>query len=283
MASLKPLWLSLSDISNRLQRTRRLFLAADYDGTLTPIVDHPDAAKLSARAQGVIDRLARSGDARVAIVSGRNLDDLQRQIEVKGLFLAGAAGLETESTSGERQRHLSAEQSLPADLRSSLESWCQRFPGSWVEDKQVALALHYRGVAPDLQPAFGAGVRRRVRPFKQQANLVHGKRVFEVMPSIAWDKAAALEIWMNEASEGDLILFFGDDTNDEPVHALVRQRGGTAVAVGRTVSKAEYVLPSAQEVVWFLEWLEREWQSRDTSAPLRRVGVTEQEPVMQSA
>jgi len=262
MATLKPLWLSLGDLSARLGRSRVLNLAADYDGTLSPIVEHPDAARLPDRARQVLDRMARRDDVRVAILSGRNLDDLQKHVDVRGVFLTGAAGLETQNESGQRTRHLTDDQVLPGELRSSLDQWCTRFPGSWVEDKGVAFALHYRGVTADLQPAFGAGVRRRVRPFKNTANLVHGKRVFEVMPAVSWDKSSAVKVWLDRAPDPGTLLFFGDDTNDEPVHELIRQRNGIAVAVGRTVSRAEYVLPSPQEVVWFLEWLEREWEHR---------------------
>ena len=262
MATLKPLWLSLADIASRLRVSRVLNLAADYDGTLCPIVEHPDSARLPDRARQVLDRMSRRDDVRGAILSGRNLDDLQKHIDVSGLFLTGAAGLETQNEGGQRTRHLTDDQVLPSELRSSLEQWCTRFAGSWVEDKGVAFALHYRSVAPDLQPAFGAGVRRRVRPFKNTATLVHGKRVFEVMPAVSWDKASAVKVWLDRVQDLGTLLFFGDDTNDEPVHELIRQRGGIAVAVGRTVSRAEYVLPSPVEVVWFLEWLEREWENR---------------------
>ena len=262
MATLRPLWLSLGTLSERLRGARVLNLAADFDGTLTPIVEHPNVAELSDRARQVIERMTRRDDVRVAIISGRNLDDLQKHVDVRGVFLTGAAGLETQNEHGQRTRHLSDDQVLPGELRASLEQWCTRFPGSWVEDKSVAFALHYRGVAPDLQPAFGAGVRRRVRPFKQTARLIHGKRVFEVMPAVSWDKASAIQVWLDRAPDRGLLLFFGDDTNDEPVHELIRRRDGMAIAVGRTVSRAEYVLPSPREVVWFLEWLEREWANR---------------------
>src|SRR5262245_35407179 len=77
MATLRPLWLSLGDLSERLRGAPVLNLAADYDGTLTPIVEHPDVAALSDRARQVIERMSRRDDVRVAIISGRNLDDLQ--------------------------------------------------------------------------------------------------------------------------------------------------------------------------------------------------------------
>jgi trehalose 6-phosphate phosphatase len=269
MATLKPLWLSLTDLSARLQRATTLRVACDYDGTLTPIVETPTAARLPERTHDVLERLARRNDVKLAILSGRKLDDLQSLLGIPGAFLAGASGLETQDEGGSRRRNLGPEEGLPADLRSQLTSWCERFPGSWVEDKDVSIALHYRAVVPDLQPAFGAGVRRRVRPFKSAVTLIHGKRVFEVVPSVAGDKASAVGQWLDRVGdESGPLLFFGDDTNDEPVHALIRQRGGIAVAVGRTVSRAEHVLPSPLEVTWFLEWLDREWESRSVSLPV---------------
>jgi trehalose 6-phosphate phosphatase len=153
---------------------------------------------------------------------------------------------------------------MPELLRHELEVWCRRFPGAWVEDKRLSYALHYRGVTPALQPAFGAGVRRRARPHRGQIQLVHGKRVFEVMPAVAWEKSAALRLWLDERHATGTILFFGDDTGDEPVYTAVRERGGIAVAVGRTVSAAEFSLPSPAEVIWFLEWLDGEWGERET-------------------
>jgi trehalose-phosphatase len=266
MPRLKPLWNSLADLSHRLQQTDGVFVACDYDGTLIPIADHPDAARPTSRTTDLLLRVSKLDGIHLAVLSGRRLEDLEKQMNGGRLFLAGSGGLETRDADGRRQAHLPPEAQLPEALRSSLEQWCQRFPGAWVEDKRFSYALHYRAVAPALQPAFGAGVRRRARPFRDKAQLVHGKRVFEVMPAVPWEKSAALRLWLESAGSGGLLLYFGDDTNDEPVYGLVRERNGIAVAVGRTVSTAEFALPSPIEVVWFLEWLEREWNARESSS-----------------
>ena len=80
------------------------------------------------------------------------------------------------------------------------------------------------------------------------------------MPAVDWDKTAALESWLERMAE-PLVFFFGDDLVDEPVHEAVRRRhGGVSVAVGRSSSLAEYALPDSTQVVWFLEWLAREWR-----------------------
>ena len=263
MPRLRSLWLSLSELSHRINESETLHIASDYDGTLIPIAEHPDHVIMSERTRGVLHRLCGLLDVHMAILSGRRLDDLEREFQGGRLFLAGAGGLESRDEHGRRQVHLPADALLPDPLRHSLETWCQRFPGSWVEDKRLSYALHYRSVPAALQPAFGAGVRRRARPFREQAQLIHGKRVFEVMPAVPWEKSAALKLWLDGRDSGGTLLYFGDDTNDEPVHRMVRERGGIAVAVGRVVSAAEFGLPSPDEVVWFLEWLERQWIARD--------------------
>lgn len=266
MPRLKPLWLSLGALSQRLQNSETLFLALDFDGTLTPIAEHPDQVQLPERVRGLLLRLTRQEGLHVAVISGRRLDDLERLLGGGRLFLAGAGGLETRDEDGGRRVHVPPDVHLPEALRHELEGWCQRFSGAWIEDKRFSYALHYRGVAPALQPAFGAGVRRRARPHRGQIQLVHGKRVFEVMPAVAWEKSSALRLWLDERQAAGTLLFFGDDTSDEPVYATVRARGGIAVAVGRTVSAAEFSLPSPDEVIWFLEWLAGEWSARAAAA-----------------
>lgn len=266
MPRLRSLWLSLSAVSERLRESRTLAVASDFDGTLNAIVAHPDQVSLPERTRLVLRRLADLPQAGLAVLSGRGLEDLERHLDGRGLFLAGAAGLETRDEAGRREVHLPADARLPEALQSDLETWCERFPGAWMEDKRFSCALHYRAVSPALQPAFGAGVRRRVRPYREQARLVHGKRVFEVMPAIAWEKSAALRRWLAGREGTAVTFYFGDDTNDEPVHRLVRETGGISVTVGRPVSAAEFQLPSPVEVVWFLEWLEREWAALHAGA-----------------
>ncbi len=264
MASLKPLWLSVGSLSEKLRHADSLHVGLDFDGTLTPLSADPRKVALSLRARELLERLSRRAGARLAFLSSRVLDDLWRRVRIEGVFYAGSSGLETLDERGRRETHTGTTLSLPLPLLRELEGWCQRFPGARLESRGGSCALHLAAVAPSLQPAFGAGVRRRLRPHESQLTLVHGRTGFEVMPVGGWDKAAALECWLEPAGPETLLFYFGDDTRDEPVHATVRRRGGLAVAVDRVVSHAEYALPSSGDVIWFLEWLDREWSLRGT-------------------
>ena len=258
MPRLKPLWLHLGDLAGRLRCAGHLGIASDFDGTLTPIVPEPDGARLAPRSRDLLERLVARSGVSLAILSGRRLEDLEERVGLRGVFYAGTAGFETRDPSGGHAVHLPPGAEVPAELREELERWCDRFPGAWLEDKRFSYSLHYRAVERSAQPAFGAGVRRRVHAHPRRARLVHGKRVFEVMPAPPWDKSSALERWLAGLPQEALTFYFGDDSNDEPVHARVRQQGGVSVAVGRASSHAEYGVPTCADVAWFLEWLERE-------------------------
>jgi trehalose 6-phosphate phosphatase len=256
----------LGPLARRLAASRALYVASDFDGTLAPIATHPDQARLPERTRRAIVRLRDLPGARVAVISGRGLGDLRRQIRIDGVWLAGSSGLETTGRDGPRIE-IPAAHRVPAELTAELADWCRRFPGSWLEDKGVAFSAHYRAVPEKLQPSFGAGLRRRVRPFARAARLVAGKKVFEILPALARDKSHALDRWLPRRPKRAVIFFFGDDANDEPLHRRVRRLRGIAVAVGRVRSRAEFVVPGPTDVAWFLEWLGREWSALRGAAP----------------
>lgn len=271
MASLKPIWLSVGTLSERLQRAGSLHLGLDFDGTLAPLDADPRRAALPQRTREVLERMSRLPGSHLAILSSRTLDDLWQRAGIEGVFYAGCSGLETRDEQGHRETHASTAVTMSPALLSELEGWCERFPGARFEKQVNSCALFFSAVATSLQPAFGAGVRRRVHPHLPSVCLVHGRTGFEVRPAGGWDKAMALERWLDpEASPSSLLFYFGDDTRDEPVHEAVRKRGGIAIAVGRLVSHAEFVLPGPEDVTWFLEWLDREWTQRREPAAVRR-------------
>jgi len=261
MARLKPLWGALAPIAKWLARARALLVATDFDGTLATIVRRPGGAALPRRARAALRRIARLPGASVAVLSGRTLDSVARHVALPGVFLSGLAGLETLDARGRRRVHVPPSLRLPPALADTLTQWCARFDGAWLEDKDLALALHYRAVTPQHHAALRAGVRRRLAPFRRRVVLVPGKRVLEIMPKAGVNKAVALARAIPRGRRV-AIFFFGDDENDEPAHALVRRRRGIAVAVGRTRSRAEYALQSPTEVTRFLEWLAAEWEQR---------------------
>jgi beta-phosphoglucomutase family hydrolase len=83
-----------ADIARRLGGTPpAVFL--DYDGTLTPIVARPELATLSEAMAAVLRDLAAR--CPVAILSGRDLADLQQMVTLDGVVYAGSHGFDVDA------------------------------------------------------------------------------------------------------------------------------------------------------------------------------------------
>jgi trehalose 6-phosphate phosphatase len=262
MARPSSLWLQLDRIAQRLAEAASLAVCCDFDGTLTPIAERPSDVELNPRTKAALEDLATAANVNLAIISGRGLNDLAAHAPIPNLFLAGCCGLETREASGHEEKHTGSEDKLPDAAVHDFELWCKRFPGAWVEHKGLSLALHCRAVSPPRRLAFAAGVLRRVRALADRVALTRGKMVFEIMPATAKGKNQAIDQWLAVTPPNAVVFYLGDDTNDEAVFARLRSAGEITIAVARERSAAEYRVDSTDEVVWFLEWLAREWAWR---------------------
>ena len=80
-----------------------VLLFLDYDGTLTPIVEHPRLAQMGSGERKVLEDLTVISDIKVIIMSGRLLEELRAFVAVPGLIYVGNHGIELE---GQSIRHV---------------------------------------------------------------------------------------------------------------------------------------------------------------------------------
>src|SRR5262249_18290090 len=70
-------------------------LAFDFDGTLAPIVAHPNDARVTS---AVSERLARLAEIRrVAVITGRSVDDVAPRLGFEPTYIVGNHGAEDPS------------------------------------------------------------------------------------------------------------------------------------------------------------------------------------------
>lgn len=60
--------------------THKLALLLDYDGTLAPIAPHPDLATIPTETKHILQRLSNTSDVYIAIISGRNVDNVKDMV-----------------------------------------------------------------------------------------------------------------------------------------------------------------------------------------------------------
>lgn len=230
-----------------------LFL--DFDGTLVEIVDRPDAVKVDDRLRGLVAAVARRLEGRLAIVSGRTIDELVAFLgPLDGCAVAGSHGLETLLHDGRRAAPDPPE--ALAELISATEAFAAPMPGVMVEPKPFGVAIHFRA-SPDAAAAVEA-FAREIADDGIYA-LQHGKMVVELRAAGA-DKGDAVEALLAMAPmAGARPIFIGDDLTDEAGFRAARAAGGIGVLVGdRGDTAATYRLPDVTAVhAWLSTIAER--------------------------
>jgi trehalose-phosphatase len=237
-------------------KTPAVFL--DYDGTLTPIVERPEQAKLTDDMRRTLARLADR--VPVAVISGRDLDDVRAMVALSGLELAGSHGFDIVDLEGRAHQH--GTEFLPAldQAERELGPLLEPIPGARVERKRFAIAVHYRGVADEHVAAVEDAVNI-VASRHPELRRTGGKKVFELRPGIEWDKGQAVIFLLGTLGldRPDVIaIYVGDDETDEDAFRALRDRGlGVVVADEDDVRTtwARFRLPDVEGVRTFLEWV----------------------------
>lgn len=117
----------------------------DYDGTLTPIVQQPDLAKISPEMKEIIRQLSLK--YKLAIVSGRGRRNLQTLVDIPGIFYAGDHGLDIIGPDIS-MIHPKVKKFLPLiqNISESLDKSLSHIPGIIIEKKKMSVAIHYRRI-----------------------------------------------------------------------------------------------------------------------------------------
>lgn len=218
----------------KIPTTHRWCLFLDVDGTLLDIAATPDRVRVDPALNELLRATSDSLAGAVALISGRSLAQLDALFAPARWTAAGQHGLERRDASGHVHRARLDDSSLAA-ARLAMAAAAAEAPGALLEDKGLALALHYR-----LAPAFEQQLRRQVsRIARQLGSAFHvqeGRRVLELKPASA-TKADAIQAFLAEPPfAGRRPMFVGDDLTDLDGFAAVERAGGLSVAVGDHVN-----------------------------------------------
>lgn len=228
-----------------------MLLCLDYDGTISEITTDPSKAWPLERMRELLRALGGyPSRIAVAIVSGRDLRELTRLLSIdRGLLFAGVHGLEFMDRDGTR-RTLFDTRPFAADLEK-VRQWLNRNvpkrAGFLVEDKELALALHYRNA----DPASARVVCGRFRDFlASEAKSLRagaGKMVIEALPRKA-SKAHAVRLLCDLVGESFAPVYFGDDVTDEDAFRELEQNGITVLVGEPRLSRARYRVDGPADV-----------------------------------
>lgn len=231
-----------------------LFL--DFDGTLAPIAQKPDQARMPSSAREIVSHLVGSRQVSVVVISGRSLEDVRKMVGIKGIIYAGNHGIEIAGPEMNYKHEISDEYKMIIEkLRREIGWKLMDFPGTFIEDKTETLSVHYRLLPPERTTALDQLLYGMTQPFLEKGHirLVLGKKVLEIRPACNWDKGKAVE-WILQHRQG-VPIYLGDDTTDEDAFDVLKDKG-IGIHVGQNErSQASYYLNNTGEVVMFLQFL----------------------------
>lgn len=208
-----------------LLKDASLFL--DFDGTLVDFVLDPGAAAVDQRLRGLLGALAERLDGRLAILSGRSLDELTERLGLGPVAMAGSHGLERRAADGTVSRT-----PVPDSLATATAA-ARAFAvsnGLLIEPKAAGVALHFRDArhAEQAVDRFARSLAADTGLTLQSGNCVRELRI----PGA--DKGDAVREFMAEPPfRLGRPVVVGDDLTDEHAFCAAAALGGSAILVGQ--------------------------------------------------
>jgi trehalose 6-phosphate phosphatase len=247
-------------MAQRLRGRQRIWLFLDYDGTLDDFAPTPADILPNAEVIALVTALVEDARFRVAVVSGRRLDQISQLLPVSGLLLAGTYGLEMRAADGREWTRLDFDAIRPP-LQSLQRAWSALLaphPEFFLEDKGWSLAIHGRYA----DEAKAETVLQEARKLAQEMipsatfRLLGGHKFFEVAPIVA-NKGDAVTYILDAFPWEDAVpLYLGDDDKDMEAFPIIKARGGYTCLVGPAAAtgaaQPDFSLPSPAHV---RDWL----------------------------
>jgi trehalose 6-phosphate synthase/phosphatase len=218
-------------------KTKLLLL--DYDGTLVNFCGDPENAIPDKQLYDLLDNINKNKNTEIVIISGRGRDSIEKWFGHKNYTLVTDHGVWIRRNGKEWERLEDPKTEWKEIIRPVMESFVDRTPGAFVEEKQYSLAWHYRKADPDM-------AKIRMRELKilltgmvsdNGLSVLDGQKVLEVKDSVVNKGRAILNLIAGNPVH--FIFAAGDDYTDEFMFEALPESAHT-VKVGAAETLARY-------------------------------------------
>lgn len=245
---------ALMTMLTRYREAERRALLLDYDGTLVPYSKHPSLAVPDKNLIELLRVLALDHRNEVTIISGRSSASLNDWFSELPITLISEHGAAIRFKDGEWNYNIESEQSWKKLVRPTLDLFCQRSPGSFVEEKNHTLVWHYRNVETDLGFIRSRELLDSLHHLLRNSNLniIDGNKVLEIR-NAGIDKGKITKTFL-EQNQFQFVMAIGDDKTDEDMfNALSEEHFSIKIGVGHT--NAQFNLTDQKEAIVLLAQL----------------------------
>ncbi|OWK69365.1 bifunctional alpha,alpha-trehalose-phosphate synthase (UDP-forming)/trehalose-phosphatase [Pedobacter sp. AJM] len=234
-------------ISEKYDHTTNRVLFLDYDGTLVDFAGNIDDASPDEELYNLITRLTADPANTVVIISGRRNETLEKWFGHLKVDLIAEHGA-WQKAYGDKWNCLPLlTDQWKQEMKSILETYTDRTPGSFIEEKSYSLVWHYRKAEEGLGDLRANEIvsHLKILAADKGLQLMPGNKVIE-FKNMEVNKGKAALNWLY-GKQPDFILALGDDHTDEDIFKALPNDAFT-IKVGNNISEAKYYLNDFKEV-----------------------------------
>jgi len=236
-------------------KSKKRLILLDYDGTLISFRDKPEKAQPDSELLKILETLGKNPKNEVILISGRSREILDKWFGNLNVSLVAEHGVWLKEQDKDWVMVEPLKNDWKEEIRSILELYVDRTPGTFIEEKDFSLVWHYRNTEPELALVRSNELKDTL--FHLIANrdleILEGSKIIEVK-NMGINKGKAVLKWLTQAN-WDFILAIGDDWTDEDVFEILPD-WAYSIKVGLGVSKARFNLSTFNEVRELLKEME---------------------------
>lgn len=234
-------------ITKAYRKAKKRLLFIDYDGTLAGFHTDPQKAAPDEELYTLLDAISSMENTDMYLISGRDKDTFTKWFLPKKYNMIVEHGVWI-STDGEDFKMLeNVKKEWMEKIRPVLESFVDRTPGSFIEEKNYSLAWHYRNTDPDFGQKRATELNTVLTSLigTDDLSVLNGNKVMEIKSSNVNKGRAAMRVFGED--DYDFVFAIGDDWTDEFMFQELPETAVT-VKVGRQKTQARYYVDSIKNV-----------------------------------
>ena len=236
-------------LANDFRTSETSLVMLDYDGSLREFVDRYEDATPTDEILEILRDYGERRDVKVFINSGRDHETLGEWFDDCPIDLIAEHGAWMKQAGEKNWRLLGVlDTSWKSDVATVLENYVERTPGSRIEEKETALAWHYRQTEETLGNwqalELVSVLENTLRG--EPVQVLHGAKVVEIRQQ-GLTKARAYDLVMDRFGPFDFELATGDDRTDEDLFEHVGDNVHT-IKIGSGNSAAKVAVASPRSL-----------------------------------
>ncbi|WCT09969.1 bifunctional alpha,alpha-trehalose-phosphate synthase (UDP-forming)/trehalose-phosphatase [Mucilaginibacter jinjuensis] len=234
-------------IINRFAKTHQRIIFLDYDGTLVDFKSNVDQAKPDDELYQILDQLTSDPANDVVLISGRKHENLEEWFGHLPIYLVAEHGAWFKQQHTHWHKLGGMSNNWKQDIFPILETYVDRTPGTFIEEKTYSLVWHYRKAQNGLGELRANELTNTLKYMASDKGLqlLPGSKVVEVKNMEINKGKAALTL--AEKKDYDFIIAFGDDYTDEDIFKSLPDSAIT-IKVGSNLSAAKFYMRNPTEV-----------------------------------